>query len=81
MGSTYTTDHVHMKIGCICLQTLVLTLSGFVTLEGSLNSQSLSFLVYKTEIRISLSWKMLEGLNKIIDVIIDVWQESSAFKK
>ena len=81
MGSTYTTDHVHMKIGHVCLQTLVLTLSGFVTLEGSLNSQSLSFFVYKTEIRISLPWKMLEGLNKIIDVIIDVWQESSAFKK
>ena len=70
-----------MKTGSVCLQTLVLTLSGFVALEGSLNSQSLSFLVYKTEIRISLSRKMLEGLNKIIDVIIDVWQESSAFKK
>ena len=67
VGSAQTTDHVPVKIGHVCLQTLVLPLSGFVTLESSLDSQSLSFLVCQTEMRISLPWKRLEELNKIIN--------------
>ena len=81
VGSAQTAYHVHVRIGHVCLQTLVLPLSGFVTLESSLNSQSLRFLVCQTEMRISLSWKRSEELNKMIDVIFTVSGKSSAFKK
>lgn len=81
VGRAQTTNHEHMKIRHVYLQTLVVPLTSFVTLQGYLNSQSLSFLICKTEMRISLSWTRLEGLSKTIDVTFTVSGKFLVFKK
>ena len=81
VGRAQTTKHEHMKIRHVYLQILVVPLTSFVTLQGYLNSQSLSFLICKTEMRTSLSWKILEGLNKTIDVTFTVSGKFLVFKK